>query len=822
MGFQTQPFLINDFSRGITDNFINGDPSRAEEMDNLFILQNKSCITRNGSIVDDTADDVIPSGNDRIGTLINYNNSDKLLVQSSTHIYYRNPSNYATLTGPTGNQAFSAGDEGSYVSHTQWNRHLFITNDDWSAVQKIYKDGSSAYQVRTAGLPALASTPTITQAAFTKTGDTTNGSNNILNFANTTGLEIGQGISGTGIPASTTITAILSATSIQISNAATATNAGVTFTFTGVRSYIYTFHYYFTYTIGTQVFEDFGPTTSVQKDNFVEPSALTAAIASIPVLANGATGNYDTTNMKVYVSRTEADQTVGYKVGSVTNGTTTLNDTASDATAITGDLLYTTGGVLDNDPPPLAKFIHVVNNIGYYAHLKDGAQVMPNAYRASVPFDPDSCPEDFVDEVEDEIAGFSSVQSIPIILCKRHIYRVDGAFDEFGRGFMDHVRISDTAGCISAQSVVQAENGLYWAGNDGMYYSDGYKVFKITDHLNETYKLMVATIVDAKNIVGAFDDKNRRVYWTAQNDSSSDDNDMMFVLELRWGISEEMVFTTMSGDDSFQPSAITIFDQTLYRGDPRGYVFVHDEDETTDPKVDTAVAADLWAEQAIIYDYKSIVSNLGVTDVRKWVPKIILTARNRSNVSIQINILNDDRRIVRECKEIRWRGNFLWGDPEFIWGEDGCSWTAEGLIEEWRHLPTGGLRVSYIQVEVTNSYTVITNSDRLGNSTFDSILKTCTLDDSATYDWPSQSLNYYLSQESDDYVRQYLVTERTSDDVLTYSDTLGLSSAGSQEWLLKGVKKGEILNLLSLTLLSAPISRSIKTFETGDDGANAS
>lgn len=58
------------------------------------------------------------------------------------------------------------------------------------------------------------------------TGDTTSGSDTIANASSTTGLEIGQTITGSGIPADTTITNI-SGTDVTISNNATATDTTV-------------------------------------------------------------------------------------------------------------------------------------------------------------------------------------------------------------------------------------------------------------------------------------------------------------------------------------------------------------------------------------------------------------------------------------------------------------------------------------------------------------------------------------------------------------------------------------------------------------------
>jgi len=61
-------------------------------------------------------------------------------------------------------------------------------------------------------------------------GDTTNTSTTINNIASTTGMYPGQSVSGSGIPANTRIATVASSTSITITNAATATAAGVTIT----------------------------------------------------------------------------------------------------------------------------------------------------------------------------------------------------------------------------------------------------------------------------------------------------------------------------------------------------------------------------------------------------------------------------------------------------------------------------------------------------------------------------------------------------------------------------------------------------------------
>lgn len=73
-------------------------------------------------------------------------------------------------------------------------------------------------------------------AVVSPTGDTTNGSTTISAMSSIAGIYPGATISGAGIPAASTVVAVLSATSIQISAAATATAAGVALTITNTVS----------------------------------------------------------------------------------------------------------------------------------------------------------------------------------------------------------------------------------------------------------------------------------------------------------------------------------------------------------------------------------------------------------------------------------------------------------------------------------------------------------------------------------------------------------------------------------------------------------
>jgi hypothetical protein len=745
------PFEVADFSGGITDNVIAGAIQQYAEGDNLLINNNKKLFMRPGSEIEDLVNFLIPAGQQRIGAFINHR-EDILFRQSARNIYFISGGTYNTLNGPTGNPSLGIGTTTNFISKAFWNNHTYVVSDSFCSPIKIFKD--TTYKVRNAGLPTLASAPTVT--------------------------------------------------------------AGIA----GARNYIYAFIYSYTYMVEGVTFKDFGPVTFVELNNCGDPSINPNPITAIPVLANGTTENWDTANVKVEIYRTENNQTALNFIGQVTNGTTTFNDNIADSTAATGIPLYTEGDVVENDPPPPAKFIHIVGNRAYYGYVKENGEIFPNRIRQSITNDPDSAPVDFIDDVEDELMGLSSVQGTLIALCKKSIYRVDGFYDELGRGGMQHLKISDTMGCVSNDSIVQTTNGFFFAGTEGFCYCDGYRVIKISDNFNARYRtLITSTSSNGRRINGTYDKAEERVYWACQRDSGSLDNDSFFTLDLRWGIKPDAAFTTSSNGTSFAPTALEFFKGDLYRADKRGYVFRHLDSLFVDPRVDIFADPDEWGNKTIIYNYLSTAFNFGTSYIRKWVSWMILTLANRTNVSVQINSINDDGRSTKPLVEIRYRGNLVWGDPDVYWGDPEIIWNYDGLIENKRHFPAKGLRCNYKQIQITNSFTNVIGSDTIGNTSINAVAKTATLVNASFSDWPTNSVDYELTLSNDNYNHKFPVIART-DDVLTLLDPNDLLINGTYQWLLKGYKKGEAIEILSYVVEYTWMTKTQQAFH-GETGANS-
>lgn len=751
---------IVDFSGGITENYVAGAINKYQAADNLLIDpagNPKQLFIRPGSVIYQATDDQLPSGIQRVGSLYYFRSAAKLIAQSRRDLQYFTTS-WQELVGPTSNKPFPAAiDVTNYTSYAYWNNHLFYTSDGYMIPGKIYRDGSGNLQLRTAGLPALASNPTITPGA----------------------------------------------------------NTG--------KSFLYRFVYYYTYAVDTVTFEDFGAVTEIAVTSADAPNTNANAITTIPALANGILTNWDTANIKVKIFRTTNAGTVFYYVGQVTNGTTTYSDTMSDTTLQLSTLLYTEGGVVENDAPPSCKFVHVTeDNVGIYANVLSGSQQLSNRVQYSVPGDPDSCPGDFFEDVDDEITGISSIRSSLIVFCKSSIYRLEGFFDNLGRGSVQKTKLSEVTGCVGNQSIVQTTDGIFWAGNDGFYFTDGFKVMNITMELTSTYKTFIDTEKKKKQIIGKYDRLNRRIWWAVQIDSASLDNDTCYIADLNMGISPNMAFTTASGGDYFRPCAIEFENNDLIRADTRGYLFRHNDAYFTDPRIDTSTDAANWFQRTIVYDYRSCALNFGTNTVRKIATRIVSVFKNLSNLSVQINAINDDGRKTLSLKPIRFRSNLTWGDAEVLWGDPDVIWDFSGLIIEQRRMPARSLRCSYKQIEITNAYTNVITSDVLGAATGDNSAKTLTLNNAAIYDWPEQSVDYYLSFSTDSFDKQYLVTNRSA-NVLTYSDVLNTSPSGAAlEWELKGYPKAERFKLIGYTLDYELFGQTQPVYNTGEDGGVAS
>lgn len=730
---------LDDFSGGITDLIFTDDPRQCQTCDNYLISKDRGLVTRPGFGFYDSNNPQIPAGSQRIGNLLKF--EDELLIQSSTKLY----KDFANLTGPGGSDVFLSGSTSNYVDFAEWNGHLIAVSDSFCLPSKIYKDNSGDFQVRTAGLPELSSDPTITPDA------------------------------------------------------------------NDAKTYLYRFIYFYSYNVRGIDYEDYGPYRQVEVENAPDMSGVGHynVITQIPALTGS---NYDQDNIKVKVYRTINNGVNFYYVGETgyTSGSymDSFTDQVADADLIENLLMYTEGGAVENHQCPPAKFVTMANDIVWYANVQENGVNRFNRLRQSIQFDPDSCPETFYYDFDSEIVGLSSINNYPIVFCKSgKVYRVEGYADYLGRGGSVIRKIAEKAGCLSNNSIVETENGLYWAGKDGWYVTDGFAVTRLAEDENgqfklyETYSPLTNTAAKQKRIFGAYDRKNRRVFWSM---SGATDNETIYVFDQTFN-----AFTTISHEDSI-PSAIFHDEEALVKADSNGYVFYMEDTNYTDKHIDSGASPSDWYEGTIICTWKHVAFDFEYPESTKWVNKVNMAAENLSNLDLQINSYDNGSVVAVPLKEIEYKDVMTWGSPDWIWRDTDAIWRDKREIIKTRRMKKstpgvpGSIRTRYKQLELTNAYTIIDWSDNSTTCEIDGTAKTATLTDT-DFAFPNNSEGYTLSFETDNYVEEYEITDLTLGPAgtvitVTVSDPNGTLQDGTAvKWQLNGYPKNQKYSIEAIT-----------------------
>ena len=750
---RTQPLEISNFSGGITDTYIDADPSKCEIADNLLITENGKLITRPGCKVLNGPDVEVT-----VGRIINLLDEDtRMILHNQSSLFNNNPNLASEILGPSGNGAFP--NSGKTISYGVWNDQTYMVPNgepnSSSLVTKLFYSAPSTLKMITSGLPAI--------SAF--------------------------GITSTA----------------------------------GAFNYVYAVHYEYTYTVASKTYQDLGVVTYVEAPLVQAPNISSITLTGLVALSNGSTKNYDTAVIKKFIYRTVAGGTVFYKIGEISNATTSFVDNFSDSVIQNNEILYSTGTGIDNAPPPPCKFLHITGDTAFYAYIFESGSLLKTRVRQSIIGDPDSSPPSFYVDVGRDIVGLSSVNGDPIIITTRGVYRVDGRFDDFGQGGMVTRRIDDTASTVSNNSIVQIPGGIVWLDSTAVYLSDGFNVEKISLGLDDTISSLATQYSTSFPTQGVYDSKRRLVYWTCGFTSGTRARRIL-VLDLKWGTKPSSVFTTWSGKTDFTAESLALFSGNLVRSDQYGYIHRYSDTEYSDRVVDTGNATEeTWAKDPIIWNFVSSAVNFDGKFTRKWVPRVTLTFDKVTNANIQTRSINDDTNEASDLAVIEFRDDITWGDEIITWGDETITWNFDGIFEAQRRFPAGDLRCSYKQIQITNASSIIKNSDSLGLVTLNNVSNTATLNDyngmdPDTVEWPKESIGLELYFDFDNYTRAYVVTARTA-ATLTFSDPLGLIPDGVSKFILKGIDVDQAINLLGVTLHWAPLSKTQEMF-SGVKGSN--
>jgi hypothetical protein len=753
-----QDLEITDFSGGITDNYVDGLPNEARTLDNFVLTEIGKPQFRNGFNVAYDQEAL-----QRIMGLFLLD--DKIFMFRGQQMWeYDDVSAVTQIPVPNPEPFFQVVGSDIYPSASEWRNQLLLTNrGDLTPVSLnypmvIYKDEFGLTQAHEIGLPDYPA-------------------DNLL-FA-------------------------------------PATTLGATFT------YVYTLHYSYSYTVESVTFKSVGFTRTFLYETNTAIGAAPDGISLTVFDAISAINNQiNIADVKIEIYRTKDAGQTSYKIGEVDNSFAgVFPDENKDDDLDAFETIYTSGGLINHSKPPRCRFAFVVNDIAYYCsvieELTAGDEFRPYRFVQAIPGNITGVDASAFEDLDDNITGGGEVNGLPIIFTKSYIYRIEGTVDSFGNGIIRARVISDNIGCVSNNSIVNVGKSLYFAGNDGLYVTDGYNIQLITKRLVNSYREIVSSSVRAERITGTYDSKEARIHWGVSDNDT--ENNQWWVLNLKTG-----GITTGSGR-AFFATALLERDGIIYRGDEQGYIYGHSDSEFNDLIRDASIASSLWETTHIPFELVTNTVNFGSTAFRKWVTAATITTKSSTALAYMPHSINDDGEKSADMTVVRLMTTDIWDNPNFIWDDISILWKTAKTESKQRHMPRTHARCRRKQISLIPGKTILYKSDIYDVADvalvdpLDPLTFTATLP--ITVKWPTNIIGDSIKFIDDGYVNCYTIDSRT-DQTITCSGG-GLVPGVGKEWHIFGYNRQQRAEIKAISIKYTPLSREGNKFQKEETGANS-
>lgn len=292
--------------------------------------------------------------------------------------------------------------------------------------------------------PSIQLAYTIVAAPANFTGNRTSGSPTLASVSSTAGLQVGQAITGTGIPANTYILAIGASTVTMSANASS------------------------------------GSATSTT----VTPTTLTSLTINVPTLRL----TYKIANpVKIVLYRWSAAQHTFYQTSSVS--VPTLNnptvdsvafvDSSSDGDILGNSILYTTGGVVENIGPPPTSAVTLFKTRLFLIDSEDKNLLwFSKQVIESTPVEMSDLFTIYVAPTVSAQGSTGLMRALAALDDKLIIFKQDAIYYITGTGpdntganndFSDPIFVTSTVGCANQNSIAFIPDGLMFQSDKGIW-----------------------------------------------------------------------------------------------------------------------------------------------------------------------------------------------------------------------------------------------------------------------------------------------------------------------------------------------------------------
>ena len=698
--------------------------------------------------------------------------------------------NNQTIINPPNGTFFSVADDTSYMASAEWRDQLHITNSGttspvvYNDPMRLWKESESpdVYKAVRLGLPAFFVNPPFTEMTAPI-------------------------VSGTAL------------------------------------SYIYTMIFEYEYFVGDIKFKNVSAVhietvqlaTAIDTGNGVQ-------IGNFPDLTG--VPRLDTTNIKIGIYRSQAAETgagtVSRKIGEVSNGfagvfldevkdedyTSTGFDELGSPIDDAGILLYTNGGLLEHFPAPKCKYLMVVNDICYYMNvieeLNSGDEIRPYRFVQSIPNAPSAVDLLSFEDLDDVIVGGNHINGLPIIFTKSFIYRIEGQINADGTGNVRKRVISDTVGCLSHKSIIRTNHGLFFAGNNGIYITDGYQVTSLTaPELDDSYAELVSTVNKSNRITGTYDEKNELVYFGFSEIES--ENDVCWIYNIN-----KRGFTKIRGIRMLFTS-LMFFKKYVMRGDELGYIYEFNEGDSSDVRRDNSnpYATD-WQKERIDFKYETVSIDGGNPHVRKWGNEFTVSLTSDIPSAMGLSSNNDDGKRVKPMKEIRLSGSWIWGDENFIWNDTDFEWRVSETTVKQRRFPKGSARFRRKQISIEPTQVNLYRSDIFDQAeVLDNPLdaQEYYVDLPADRGWPIHILNDSITFDVIDYTSPNVIINkrilRRESDQRIVIESGGVIGGAGKNWVISGYRRDQRFAIRGISVTFAQLDNVGGEYKISESGENA-
>lgn len=321
----------------------------------------------------------------------------------------------------------------------------------------------------------------------TPTGDVTNLTNLIYNLSSYLGIYAGCTIAGTGIPGGTTVLGIVSTPTGQavlISKYATASGTGVTLTIAGAIA-AQTYFYQFCYEWQDNQGNYFRSAPSVPV-SIVTTGSTSENTIYVPMLTLTYKVN-PTSPVKIVGYRWSTAQQVYYQFTSLlqpsendpTQKVCVIVDAHSDASILGNNILYTTGGVLENVNGPASNIFTLFDDRFWMVDAEDRNLLWFS--KQVIQGTPVEMSDLLTFFVAPTIGGQGSTGDITalgnmddkLIICKRNaFYYINGVGpDNTGANnqYSQPIFITSPVGCDNQRSITMIPQGLMFQSDKGIW-----------------------------------------------------------------------------------------------------------------------------------------------------------------------------------------------------------------------------------------------------------------------------------------------------------------------------------------------------------------